>query len=261
MNLLTTGIKNIRNSLDFWIRNRIKISRGAYCPKNEPKDGLFYDQELSGKEREFFEKYQLDNLKNNSTRLNYLENLYRIDILNSYLELNHNNNISILDIGSKNWFYAPAEWHFFRYQGFDKDINLTGIEIDPYRLYQNLYSRQDYAEYYIKNLENTRYIGQNLLEHRDSYDYITWFFPFVTQEPLLHWGLPLKCFSPEILMKKAYDLLKEGGRILIINQGIREYEIQSTMLDRLNIPYLQKGKFESIFLEYDEERFITIVVK
>ena len=261
MNLLTGRIKNLRNSLDFWIRTRLKISRGNYNPENESKTNLFNNQLLVEKEYEFFEKYNLENLKNNSTRLNYLENLYRIDILNSSLELNQNNDINILDIGSKNWFYAPAEWHFFKYKSFNKDISLTGIEIDPYRLYQNLCTRYDYAMYYIKNLDNTRYIGQNLLDHGGKYDYITWFFPFVTCEPLLHWGLPLNCFSPDELMIKAYSLLKKDGRILIMNQGSHEYEIQSAMLDKLNIPYIQNGIFESVFLEYEAERFITIITK
>ncbi|EKE04211.1 MAG: hypothetical protein ACD_20C00097G0028 [uncultured bacterium] len=261
-------IKNLFNSLDFWLRRKIKFSRGTYFIKNEPKTELFDHlnnkdrQAAELKEREYFQRYNLYELKDNSTRRNYLENLYTIELLEQNLNPSPSNkDISILDIGSKNWFYAEGEYNFFKYANFDKTIQLTGIEIDAYRLYTNLYSRYDYAKAYIKNLENTSYIADDLMNHQGQYDYITWFLPFVTPNPLLNWGLPLKHFKPEDMLCKAYNLLKPGGKMLIVNQGEKEHLIQKKLLESLNINYDSKGEFESIFLYYNYKRFITVVNK
>ena len=97
---------------------------------------------------------------------NYLENLYTYDIA------------KILDIGSKNWFYAKGEYSFFK--SFVQTPCLDGVEIDAFRLYSNLYSRYESAKFYTKNLKNTNYIAGDLLSISDTYDYIIWFLPFVT---------------------------------------------------------------------------------
>ena len=100
----------------------MRFSRGAYCLLNELKSRLFdhlgnkEKETAESKEKEFLEKYDLHKLKNNSTRRNYLENLYIIELLEDNLSLESSKReISILDIGSKNWFYASGEWCFFKY--------------------------------------------------------------------------------------------------------------------------------------------------
>ena len=122
-------IKNLFNSLDFWLRRKIKFTRGIYCIKNEPKIELFDhlnnkdSQAAELKEREYFQRYNLYKLKDNSTRRNYLENLYTIELLEQNLNPSPSNkDISTLDIGSKNWFYAEGEYNFFKYANFDTDV-------------------------------------------------------------------------------------------------------------------------------------------
>ncbi|MDD3149623.1 MAG: hypothetical protein PHV68_02220 [Candidatus Gastranaerophilales bacterium] len=253
--------KNIYNIIDFFFRKRIKFSRKDLRILNEDKTELFKNnQKLIDKEQFFIKKYNLENLKNNSTIQNYLENLYTIDILEQNFKIKtFENTVKLLDIGSKNWFYAQGEYHFFKH--FYKNMTLTGVELDAYRIYTDLHSRKDYADFYIKNLENTNYIVDNLMNINEQYDYIVWILPFIIKEPLLYWGLPLKYFQPEKLLTKAYNLLNKNGQMLIINQGKSEYDEQIKLLNKFKIPFVLKGKISSEFLSCPQERYGLIAYK
>ena len=63
------------------------------------------------------------------------------------------------------------------------------------------------------------YIAGDLLKHNQKYDYIIWYLPFITEYPLIKWGLPLKYFKPLKMLEHAYHLLNKNGELLIINQG------------------------------------------
>lgn len=222
--------ENIKNNIDFFIRNKTKFSRKNFVEKNEEK--LLH---------------------------NYLENLYTFDILEQCLKSSNAENAFILDIGSKNWYYAKGEYYFFK--SFIKKPHMDGVELDAYRLYSNLYSRYETAKFYIKDLKNTNYIAGDFLAISKNYDYIVWFLPFVTKKPLRHWGLPDRYFMPKKLLAHAYDLLNPNGQMLIVNQGINEAIIQKQLLEELNIKYTEKGIVKSRFLEYKNDRYAFIVRK
>ena len=223
-------LEDLKNSIDFFIRNKTKFSRKNFVEKDEKK--LLY---------------------------NYLENLYTYDILEQCIEKTPADSAKILDIGSKNWFYAKGEYHFFK--SFNKNICLNGVELDAHRLYSNFYSRYETAKFYIKKLENTNYISGNLLSIKNTYNYIIWFLPFVTIEPLRYWGLPEKYFMPEKLLSHAISVLKDGGQMLIVNQGHKEALAQKQLLEDLNIKYTEKGIVKSTFLEYKNDRYAFVIKK
>lgn len=222
--------EDLRNSFDFYMRNKTKFSRKNYVEKN----------------KELIER-------------NRLENLYTKDVLSQIFSKNNFSELNILDIGCKNWFYAKGEFDFF--SSFANNFNLDGIEIDPFRLYSNFYSRYEVAKFYIKDLKNTNYIIGNLLDLTKKYDYIIWFLPFVIQEPHVYWGLPKKYFYPEKLLKHAYNLLKYNGEMLIVNQGEEEALKQKELLDKLNLPYRSLGKIESDYFEYRYPRYGFLIKK
>ena len=222
--------RDLRNSFDFFIRNNTQISR-----KN------FIEKDLTKIER------------------NRLENLYINDVLEKSFTPKKYKKIEVLDIGSKNWFYAKAEYIFFK--NIAEEFFIDGVEIDAYRLYSNFYSRYEVAKYYTKNLEGMNYIPGNLLDINKKYDYITWFLPFVFEYPHKYWGLPKKYFYPEKLLSHAYSLLKEDGEMLIINQGQDEAIKQKELLDKLGILYKNLGKIKNEYYQYKYERYGYLITK
>lgn len=252
-------IENFKNSIDFFLRQKMKFSRKNYSEENESKEGLFWDEKIIKKEKELIEKFDLFQLKLNSTKRNYLDNLYTIDLLDRYLELKYQDKISVLDIGSKNWFYARGEYFFFK--KYCEKLVIKGIEIDANRMYSNFYNRKEVAKFYIKDLEGVEYVHGDFLDHNNKYDFITWILPFIVKEPLLKWGLPIEYFKPEKMILHAYNLLSEGGRIFVINQGEIEYQIQKTLCEKLNISYVDIGNIQSDFMYYEYPRYSIIIKK
>ena len=222
--------KNLRNSIDFFIRNKTKFSRKNYTEKNK-KD----------------------------IERNKLANLYTNAILEKYFEKIKKTNVKALDIGSKNWFYVKGEHDFFN--SFCNDFELIGIELDAYRLYSNLYSRFEAAKFYTKNLKNTKYIAGDFLNLQDKFDYITWFLPFITKKPLQIWGLPMKYFCPEKMLLHAYSLLNDNGQMIIINQGEVEQQIQEELLKNCKIPYVSLGEIKNEYFQYKNKRYGFLIKK
>lgn len=255
-------LENLKNNIDFFLRQRLSFSRKNYFEQNEDKEGLF-EGDVAEREKFLLEKYDLEALKSNSTRQNYRENLYLLDILDKYLASNLSatqplSSSAILDIGCKNWSYAKAEYAFFK--KYCQNLQLDGIELDANRLYSNFFSRKEAAKFYTKGM-NTNYIEGDFLKHSGEYDFIIWILPFVVENPLIKWGLPLKYFQPEEMLKKAYDLLKEGGSMLILNQGEAEHEAQIKLCEELKIKYTTFGEVKSDFMNYNIERHLTLIKK
>lgn len=247
---------NTKNIVDFFLRENLSFSRKNYSEKNESKENLFSDNSLIQKEQELFNKYDLAELKNNSTRLNYLENLHLLDLLDKHFPITPQENLKILDIGCKNWFYAKGEYFFFK--KYCENLNMDGVEIDTKRLYSNFYTRGEVAKFYIKGLDNVNYISGDFLNLKTKYNYIVWILPFIIKEPLLKWGLPLNYFKPEEMLLHAVNSLEQNGKLLIINQGEEEYSEQKRFCKKLNIRYKEIGEIKSDFIEYKKRYAILI---
>lgn len=222
--------EELRNNIDFYIRNCTKFSRKNFVEKNPSI------------------------IKNNEQ-----ENLYVYDVLNKYFQKTSCKNLNVLDIGCKNWYYLKGEHKFFK--EFSDDFHIDGVELDAYRLYSNFYSRYETAKFYMKDFNNAKYIPDNLLNLKSKYDYIIWILPFVLKEPLTAWGLPKKFFCPEKLLKHAYSLLNQNGQMLILNQKEIEAEEQKKLLEKLNINYKYLGEIKSKFYEYPKTRYGYLIKK
>ena len=220
--------EDFKNEIDFFIRNKTKFSKKNFIEKDEKV-----------------------------LEINKAQNKYFKEIFERYFFKNKKDNLQILDIGSKNWFYAKSMHEFF--SSFSSNFTLDGVEIDGYRLYSNLYSRFEVAKYYIKDLKNTNYIVDDLLNINKKYDYITWFLPFVTIEPHRAWGLPEKYFNPEEMFNHALSLLNPSGQMLIINQGEKEKDIQKQMLINSKTHFEFLGEIKNEFYQFDNKRYGFIV--
>lgn len=222
--------EDFKNSIDFFIRSKTKFSRKNYVEKNE--------QELA---------------RNNA------QNEYVFEILDRYFLKSQKQNLQVLDIGCKNWFYAKGEHRFF--SSFSSDFALDGVEIDAYRLYSNFYSRYEVAKYHIKDLKNTNYVAANLLDLDKKYDYIIWFLPFVTYAPHKSWGLPKKYFCPDKMLNGAISLMNDGAQMIIINQGEKERDIQKNMLEKLGLDFEFLGEIKNQYYNFENKRFGFLVRK
>ena len=251
---MTYFFDNLKNNFDFFLRKHLSFSRKNYFEKPEnvediKKENLYVN---------LAKKYDLSLLEN-STKSNFLLNLYFLNVFDKYLSKNKKGGISVLDIGSKNWEYVKSEYLFFN--SFDKNSCLTGIELDSFRLNTKLFSRLEVAKFHIKNLKNVNYISGDLMEHNKKYDYIIWILPFITEYPLVRWGLPLKYFKPEKMLNFAYNLLNDEGQMLIINQGESEYGIQKELIQKLNLNCEYFGEIEDNFNIFKNKRFCLKVTK
>lgn len=214
--------EDLKNRFDFFIRSHTKFSRKNYRGEAENPEAD-----------------------------------YVYDILSQNFKVDFQDSLSVLDIGSKNWAYVRGEYKFFK--NHCKALKLDGVEIDAYRLYSNLYSRYEAAQFYINGLEGVSYYADDLLNIKSRYDYIIWLLPFVTKYPLKRWGLPERFFMPEKLLKHAYEILEK--QMLIVNQGKEEAEIQKALLDKLGIPYESPGIVSSKALEFKNARYGFLVTK
>lgn len=214
--------KDLKNSVDYYIRSHTKFSR-----------------------------------KNYKGEVNNDEAAYVFDILTRYMNPKPEGSLKILDIGSKNWAYVKVEYDFFR--KYCDNLTLDGVEIDAYRLYANLYSRFEAAKFYIKNLEGVRYYADDLMNISDKYDYIIWLLPFVTPYPLEQWGLPKNYFMPQRLLEHACEILKK--EMLIVNQGEQEAKIQQTLIDRTGLKYKFLGEIKSSIEIFKNPRYGFLVSK
>lgn len=252
-------LMNLKNNIDYFLRNKLIFSRKNYFENNEEKIELFSSKELSEREAVLNQKYDLSYLKSNSTVDNYLQNLYMIDLLDKYFKIDSKNNLKALDIGCKNWFYAKGEYAFF--EKYTDNLNLDGIELDANRLYYDFYARVEVAKFHIKGLNGAKFITGDFLKYNEKYDYIVWILPFVFESPLLKWGLPKKYFQPEKMLMHAFNSLEKDGEIFIINQGEVEYEAQKCLCNKLKIAYTELGEVNSDFYDFQHKRYGILIKK
>lgn len=248
---------NLKNIFDFFLRRKLKFSLQNYEEAPEDLSSLF-GAELKQRENDLKKKYYFDYMSD-MTQQNYKENLYMIDVLDKYFNVVPYENLKVLDIGCKNWNYVRGQYTFFK--KYCKKLELKGVEIDAYRLYWNLFSRYEVAKFYKRDLPNTRYIPKDFMRLHETFDYITWFLPFIREYPHMRWGLPLKYYKPEKMLWHAYFSLKQGGKMFIVNQSEFEYDIQKNLLDICAIPYQEKGEIISDFLYHKYKRFALVVTK
>lgn len=259
-------LKDLRNNMDFPLRQFFRWRRRGLKLVNEDKSGLF-DQCAEGESadslREDLEsRYPLDLIKNRTTRRKYRENLYYLDLVDRAL---HTLNIKLpdsviaADVGVADWFYAGAlAAALLGNKHKKREISLEGFEIDPYRVYLDFYSRADYAKAYIENLTGVRFIETGFTPHPNRYDSIFQFFPFLLVENHLDWGLPGKLHKPQQLLNGIVNSLKPGGMLLIVNQGEQERDYQHNMINRSEFRKLESYLHESPLFAYGVSRYVTV---
>jgi hypothetical protein len=171
-----------------------------------------------------------------------------------------------LDVGSKNFGYAPAiATVLSAWQG--ENWQLTGIELDAGRLDVAGVARQRYAQGVVNTLPNTTVVAGDMLTHTQEYEVISLFLPFVFEDPLMAWGLPIQQFKPLAVLTHCLTHLATGGVLLIINLTQAEATQQALLFEQLppvlknQLSWVCVGTLPNTFIGWQHERIGWLCLK
>jgi hypothetical protein len=260
-------LHKIRNSLDYPLRQLFRWRRPGLVFPNEPKERLFDALDEPDRSRaeaqakRLLQTYRLHRLFSANTRDNYRENLYYLDMLEQALDkiqAHLPGAISAADIGPSHWFYVQALHAVLKWYECPKgrQVVLNGFEVDPYRVYADLHSRWDHARAHMRGLQDVQYLPYRFRRQPGGFDLITMYYPFVFPDDHLKWGLPEILFDPEGLLCDAWESLKPGGVLVIVNQGEKEHRAQKSMLLQAGIQPLAAYEHHSLLYHYDIPRYV-----
>mgnify|MGYP000173930778 CR=1 FL=1 len=265
-------LNDLRNLVDFPLRQLFRWRRKGLVFQNQSKDHLYSflssadRQKAEEKTTRYVQEYHLDYLYNHSSRSNFCENLFYIEMLEQGLSCCSflpKESICVGDIGVSTWFYVQGYYHFLRFWKTDhpRTVHLSGYEIDPYRVMPNFYSRYDHAVAHIGPNQEIQFVPAGFFPQPDRFDLLTMFFPFVFVNDHLEWGLPHTCFSPGALLKSAWLSVKTGGVLFVVNQGEAEHRAYHKLMMDLSINPEAGFRFDSLFYLYAEPRYILVALK
>lgn len=134
--------------------------------------------------------------------------------------------LQVWDIGCRNWSYARALAEKF------PRAELIGVEADGRRRYWNLHRRMDMASAFAAELaregHRTRCVFSDFratdLSGAVSGAIFLFFYPFVSENPCLSWGLPLRFADFRSLLTHVREAAP-SPRLLSCHQGEWEGEL------------------------------------
>lgn len=260
-------LKNQRNRFDFGLRQRIgwRIPFKVDSPQSNFAGKVIPLSERAQKiARRLISNYHFEEYQKQSSSGNFQENLFYLHMLETscnQAQLRLPDHLTVFDIGTSHWFYAPAfsaflTWYQESVEG--RQVIVYGFESDPFRVYADFHSRYDHAIKNCRGLEGFQFFPHGFEPQDKLADLITFFFPFVFETDHLNWGLPLDHFNPADLILKAWKNLQKDGRMLIVNQGEEEHQRQKKILDELGIPISAAFKMDDVLFQYNLSRYVLV---
>ncbi len=144
--------------------------------------------------------------------------------------------LRVLDVGPQDWHYVFAlnQWLTHYRSPLPRQIEMLGLEVDPYERYRDLHTRRDYALAYLAQTGNphAEYREGDILKHNSDlpYDMVFWLFPIVTVYETLLWGLPARYCRPQATVAKLADMTRSGGWLMLMAHTGREHALASEYL-------------------------------
>lgn len=249
--------------LDFPIRQRIHWRRGAPPLPHASKAGLFEADAAPEAER-LVQAYQLQDWERVSGRGAFEASLFYLQMLErafTAADVALPERLTAVDVGPSDWFYVQTLHAFLtRWRAPSlRTVQLDGVELDAWRLYQDLRSRADWAEAYIGPLEGVRYLAQDVRHYQQKVQVACMFFPFLFQDDVRRWGLPRRYLQPAALLQHVVSLVQPGGVLFIVNQGEAERDAQHALLAAAGLEIAWSARHVSPLATFEPERYITLV--
>ncbi|OVE81997.1 hypothetical protein BVY03_01750 [bacterium K02(2017)] len=244
-------MQDLINTFLYKSRNRLKWSRSKY--QEVPVEIL---TNLSNKQKQrisYLNKIYQVHFESEFNHINALENyflLHLLDRVKQEFNWQPQDEEFIIDIGSRNFYYASVLQKFFRPK------KLKGIEIDGYRLYPNLHTRNSYAQYYINNLPHTEYEVIDFKLTKDLANIIVCFYPFVTQKMSDIWDLPKNTFDPSGFFNHIKSCLMPHGWYFMVNHGEAEYKIAKNLAFNAQLKQLH---YLACLDEFFDDRMMPVI--
>lgn len=193
------SIKDIRNTFDFFLRNRIKV--GFDVPFDAPTPRL--DENFQRESAEFLDSFPWGEL---------------------FSRFSSDKILNIADIGARNFCLAPTLDNLCASFGYNAEIH--GIEMDAYRRLTNFRTRKNYGDFYANKIRKGDYHVMDFLHWKKPLHVGFLLNPFVSDSPILAWGLPLSKLQPNAIFKHLYELLvPQNGFALVSSPSEDEFEI------------------------------------
>lgn len=273
LSFLARTLLRLRNGIDYPLRQAVRLKRPGLKLRTDPQADPFAGYPLERKAEaqalaaRLVEQYHLQAFQADSSPTNFRENLFYLHLLETALQASRirlPESLQAADIGVSHWFYVQALAAGLRWwQGSasaGRSVHLRGYEMDAYRVYIDLHSRYDHAQAHMRTLPNVDYHPTGFAAQPAAYDLITLFFPFVFEKDHLEWGLPGSAFSPADLIAAAWESLKSGGLLLIVNQGQAEHAAEGHLLQRLGIPVQCGYRQDDLLFQYAYDRYLWLAI-
>ena len=221
---LPQRLRSLRNRLSLHISNRIRFSRGDFV-EQACDQLLMSDANLSSRIAALRLKYGacFEAHLTQETSLNNYAYLDMLDRAWSAVEETPPQGCVMSDVGCASFWYAAAMQTFFRPR------RLTGYELEAFRRYADGHTRQDYARGYARVWPETTFLGMDYRRVNESAELITCWFPFVSADPIIAWGLPLNLLKPKELFSTIATNLSAGGGFFMVNHGRVEAQIAADL--------------------------------
>ena len=213
-------------ALDYPLRQALRWRRGAPALPNEPKEGLFVGDARPQANR-LIAAYGLRDWARAASRVDLATSLVYLEMLErAFTATGHRlpDPVRALDAGPSDWFYVRVLHAFLARWGADpaRSVALDGVELDAYRLYDDLRSRHDWADAYLAGLPGVRYLPGDVRRYEEAVDVAFMFYPFIFAGDHRRWGLPRRHLRPAEHLAHVAARVRPGGLLLIVNQGPAE---------------------------------------
>jgi len=259
------GLGWLRNAIDFPMRQFFRLRRPGCQLPCEPKDGLFPVEALPEVER-LVGAYGLEGWAKESGRTDFAASLFYAQMLERAWQeagVTLPERATVLDAGCGDWFYVQPLYGLLLRYGTEgpRSVQLDGVELDAFALYEGFHSRYDWATAYVGGCEGARYHSTDIRRYDRSVDMALMLFPFLFPDDLRRWGLPRRYLRPAEYLRHVWRLVKPGGWLVLANLGEEERVEQHRLLAECAIPIRWWVTHTSPLFNYAEPRFVTLVRK